>query len=100
MDRDDNYGKGSTMPTTTIGLDAVFEVAKEYYEQGPGFAQENVVLRELRRRITPESLEDEQEVLRIWYSLFQNGQLCWGYNLDNPGSPWFHVTSHRPMAGN
>jgi len=70
--------------------DKVFEIARRLHEQGPGFAQEGVVMQTVREEIHPRSLEDEQMILSCWHHLFQEGKLAWGYNLDNPTAPWFH----------
>ena len=82
------------MPTTqerdTI-LKQLRELAREYYRQGPGYAQEGVVLREARRKISPSGVGEEQTILDCWHDLFRTGELEWGYNIDNPGPPFFHV---------
>ncbi|MGH7171465.1 MAG: hypothetical protein ACRELF_12170 [Gemmataceae bacterium] len=33
----------------------------------------------------------EQLILTCWHDLFRLGWLSWGYNLDNPDTPFFHV---------
>lgn len=71
----------------------ILETARNLYEKGPGFAQQSVVLREVRERVQPSSLEEEQEILSAWYNLFRAGHLAWGYNIDNPGPPWYHFPS-------
>lgn len=69
------------------------EVIDEYLAKGPGCAQEGVVLREAQERLGLRTLEEEQELLTIWHNLFLTGQLSWGYNVDNPGPPFFHRPS-------
>jgi hypothetical protein len=69
----------------------LMEVAREFHEKGPGFSQEPVVLREMRQRVKPQTLREEQEILNAWHRLFRENKLVWGYDLDNPGAPWFHV---------
>jgi hypothetical protein len=69
---------------------AVLETAQEFYEQGPGFAQQSVVLREVGQRLRAATLEQQQAILSAWHKLFQTGKLAWGYDLDNPGPPWYH----------
>lgn len=71
--------------------DTILELARDACAKGPGFAQESVVLREARKRLQPESLEEQQKILTVWHRLFAEGKLAWGYNLDNPGSPFFHM---------
>jgi hypothetical protein len=76
--------------------DLVWEVAREASARGPGWAQEGVVLRAVRDRITergggrPE-VPLQQRILHAWHDLFAEKKLAWGYDLDNPGSPFFHV---------
>jgi hypothetical protein len=71
----------------------VWEVASQAADKGPGWAQEGVVLREVRDRI-PQARRDlttEQMILNAWHDLFAERRLAWGYDLDNPSSPFFHV---------
>jgi len=35
--------------------------------------------------------ELRQAILNAWHDLFSEKKLVWGYDLDNPGSPFFHV---------
>ena len=71
------------------------EIAKGYVLMGPGYAQEGVVLREAKEKIRPTSLAEEQLILEAWQRLFIEGDFAWGYNLDNPSSPFFHSVSQR-----
>ena len=71
--------------------DAILELARDACARGPGFAQESVVLREAQQRLQPESLEEQQKILTVWHRLFAEGKLAWGYDLENPGSPFFHM---------
>jgi hypothetical protein len=71
-------------------------VASESSSRGSGWAQEGVVLREFRVRINnkiekPLRVEEEQMILEAWHDLFAEKKLGWGFNLDNPNSPFFHV---------
>jgi hypothetical protein len=74
----------------------ILRIATESAAQGPGWAQEGVVLRAVGDRIAagrsgrPE-LEVQQAILNAWHDLFVEKKLAWGYDLDNPGSPFFHV---------
>lgn len=72
----------------------VWRVATESAQQGPGWAQEGVVLRAVRERIPRAARPDlrlERMILNAWHDLFTEKKLAWGYDLDNPGSPFFHV---------
>jgi len=70
----------------------VFDTAVEMTRKGRGWAQESVVLRAVKEKLLPAiDLDMEQEVLRAWHDLFLERKLAWGYNLDNPNSPFFHV---------
>ena len=66
------------------------QIAYECVSKGPGYAQEGVVLREARNLLGPGGLEHEQLILEAWHSLFSEAVFDWGYNLDNPGAPFFH----------
>jgi hypothetical protein len=74
----------------------VWKTAREFAESGPGWAQEGVVLREVGDRISGElgpqrDLKVQQMILNAWHDLFTEKKLAWGYDLDNPSSPFFHV---------
>ena len=77
---------------TTAELEkALLNVAKDCIEQGPGYAQETVVIREAIQKLAlARDLKQQQRVLTAWHDLFRNGTLSWGYNIDNPTSPFFH----------
>jgi len=67
-------------------------IARDCIEQGPGFAQETVVLREAARRLQlGDDLKQQQRLLTAWHNLFRNGLLSWGYNVENPSPPFFHL---------
>jgi hypothetical protein len=72
----------------------VWRLATDFAKQGPGWSQEGVVLRAARDRIARDGNPDltlEQRILNAWHDLFTEKKLAWGYDLDNPGSPFFHV---------
>lgn len=69
----------------------LLRLAAEYYRKGPGYAQQGPVLRTARDRLAPAGVTAEQQVLDCWHELFRDGELVWGYNLDNPDSPFFHI---------
>ncbi len=75
--------------------DLVWRVANEATSKGPGWAQEGVVLRQIWEQIreqNPETdLKQQQKILEAWHDLFLEKRLGWGYNLDNPNSPFFHI---------
>ena len=70
--------------------DELRRIVEQCASQGPGYAQEGVVLREARRILGPQTLDQEQKILEAWHGLFLDGQLGWGFDLDNPGPPFFH----------
>lgn len=68
--------------------------------QNPNNLQQNPVFTELKRRLRPNTniaynpTEPEQQIiLTEWGELFRTGYLSWGHNLDNPDSPFFHLTA-------
>jgi len=73
-------------------VDEVRRIAHQFAAEGPGYAQESVVLRKFRQSLHPTSLSEQQQILEAWQKLFADGVLSWGYDLDNPTSPFYHVT--------
>jgi hypothetical protein len=71
--------------------ETLLDVAKEMIEKGPGYAQEAVVLREAAEKLHARSLKEQQELLTQWHELFRVGELAWGYDIDNPNAPFFHL---------
>ena len=74
----------------------VWTVATESAQRGPGWAQEGVVLREIGDQIARRhggrlDEETQQAILNAWHDLFLAKKLAWGYDLDNPNSPFFHI---------
>jgi hypothetical protein len=77
----------------------VLEVARQCAQRGPGYSQQGPVLDEVARVVGGGNayagfsveLELQQEILTCWHDLFLDGTLSWGYNLDNPDAPFFHV---------
>jgi hypothetical protein len=54
-----------------------------------------VVLGEIADRLAARrgqlDLATQQAILNAWHDLFVEKRLAWGYDLDNPGAPFFHV---------
>lgn len=72
----------------------ILNVALDVLQKGPGYAQESVVLREAAEQLHLEDdLREIQRLLTCWHDLFLEGQLSWGYDLDNPSAPFFHAVS-------
>ena len=75
----------------------VMQVATEKAGNGPGWAQEGVVLQEVKdqlvQRLGRVELTIQQAILNNWHDLFAEKRLAWGYDVDNPNSPFFHVRS-------
>lgn len=74
----------------------VWRVANESATLGPGWAQEGVVLRTIGNQIASHhggrlDKQTQQAILNAWHDLFLERRLAWGYDLENPNSPFFHV---------
>jgi len=72
----------------------VWRIVIESASQGPGWAQEGVVLRKIGENISSKKepdLKTQQMILDAWHDLFTEKHLGWGYDLDNPNSPFFHI---------
>lgn len=79
-------------------METVLETAVGCASRGAGYAQQRVVLEEVARKVfnrdsfvSPPNINQEQEILTCWHDLFREGRLSWGYNLENPDAPFFHV---------
>lgn len=76
--------------------EVLLAVVEESIKEGPGFAQESVVLREAADRLAlRDDLSGQQRLLTAWHDLFREGELSWGYDVDNPGAPFFHMPSRQ-----
>jgi hypothetical protein len=71
----------------------LLDVVKELSAKGPGHFQARSIINEASLRLKIDrDLEAEQAFLTIWYDLFRNGILSWGYDLSNCESPWCHIS--------
>jgi hypothetical protein len=74
----------------------VLEAARQCARRGPGYSQQRLVLDEVANSqggspfITLD-LGLQQAILTCWHDLFREGALSWGYDLDNPDPPFFHI---------
>jgi hypothetical protein len=76
--------------------DKLLTIAKTCLDKGPGYAQEYVVLREAADQLKIDSdVKQQQQLLTCWHDLFRDGILSWGYDIDNPTSPFFHVSARQ-----
>lgn len=74
----------------------VLEAARECARQGPGYAQQRPVFDAVAKaaganRWPTLDLTLQQAILTCWHDLFRDGVLSWGYDLDNPDAPFFHI---------
>jgi hypothetical protein len=90
--------KGKRFPMSEEEIKGlIWRIALEAAEKGPGWSQEGVVLREAGQHIFGKNrglkpdLQTQQMILDAWHELFTEKKLGWGYDLDNPSSPFFHV---------
>lgn len=82
----------------------VLEAAEKCAKRGPGYSQQRPVFDEVAaahggtmgRRL---DLDFQQAILTCWHDLFQEGALSWGYDLDNPGPPFFHIPKRSNEQG-
>jgi hypothetical protein len=72
--------------------DLLLKIAKDCIQEGPGLAQEMVVLRKAAEDLNlGNDLRGQQRLLTAWQNLFRTGQLSWGYDVGNPSAPFFHL---------
>ena len=81
----------------------VLEAARNCAVRGPGYAQQRPVLDEVASEFgggmyARLDLEIQQAILTCWHDLFREGALSWGYDLDNPDPPFFHIPENRSAA--
>lgn len=74
----------------------VLDAAKRCAVGGPAYAQQRPVFDEVAVALgggtyTRLDLNIQQAILTCWHDLFREGELSWGYDLDNPDSPFFHI---------
>jgi hypothetical protein len=74
----------------------VLESAQQCAKRGPGYSQQRPVLDEIASSFggsmhTKINLDLQQAILTCWHDLFREGVLSWGYDLDNPDPPFFHI---------
>ena len=69
----------------------ILQVVDEALAIGPGYAQEGYVIRTTWEKIgSPPGVEAQQRILDVWYRLLREGKIVWGYDMANPGAPFFH----------
>ncbi|MGA2310550.1 MAG: hypothetical protein ABSG57_13530 [Candidatus Bathyarchaeia archaeon] len=70
----------------------LLEIVSKY--AGTSSLQPRVVLEEASKVLGIKGNHElEQAALTVWYDLFRNGQIAWGYNISNPEPPFCHVTA-------
>src|SRR5207237_375847 len=74
----------------------ILEAARQCASQGDGYSQQKAVLEHVAEaegsnQNTRLNLKLQQAILTCWHDLFRDGSLSWGYDLDNPGPPFFHL---------
>jgi hypothetical protein len=70
----------------------VYRVACDCAKRGQGWSQQSSVLSAVAEQASSHNnLQKEQLILTCWHDLFSLGLLSWGYNIDNPDAPFFHV---------
>lgn len=77
----------------------LLQVISQMSNGGGAGLQVSSALHEAARQVRADKLAfNEQEILTAWADLFREGLLAPGYNLDNPGLPWFHLTGRGRAA--
>jgi hypothetical protein len=89
------------MPQMDLDYDDIcnrlMDAAALMIDNGIGYAQQGVVLAHVLESIPEKKRHEIQQfVLTCWHDLFVQGKLSWGYNLDNPGPPFFHIPASVP----
>ena len=85
--------------TTNDAQNTLLQIATEFINEGPGYAQQTVVLREAVARLqVGQDVKKQQLLLTVWHDLFREGKLSWGYNIDNPDAPFFHLAERGQFS--
>jgi hypothetical protein len=74
----------------------VLAAARSCATRGAGYSQQRPVLDEVASEFgggmfARLDLDLQQAILTCWHDLFRDGILSWGYDLDNPGPPFYHI---------
>ena len=88
-------------PTPTDIRELILTVAREQQPKRPIDAslQEGTLFREVSEQLRLHlSQETEQEILTQWHELMRTGYFAWGFNLNNPNPPFFHITDRGHRA--
>ncbi len=75
-------------------FELVRQTAVFCHRQGAGYAQQSVVLQRVGQQLARSGQRarvSDSQILTCWHDLFLSGDLSWGYDLDNPNAPFFHV---------
>lgn len=80
----------------TVLKQKVLDAAKECAARGAGYSQQRPVLEAVATDAggnmwTRLDLDVQQAILTCWHDLFREGTLSWGYDLNNPDPPFFHI---------
>jgi hypothetical protein len=79
--------------------DELLATASLAFDQGAGFFQQSVILKETARRLRIDNAGVEAcELLTAWHGLFEEGLFSPGCDLDNPSLPFLHLTSKGRKA--
>lgn len=82
-------------------LKMVYRVACDCAKRGPGWSQQSPVLSAVAEEARAQGdVAKQQLILTCWHDLFSLGLLAWGYNIDNPDAPFFHVPPPDQTRGN
>ncbi len=71
---------------------AILGVVTEFTSKTPAFLSVDVVLKEVDKRLNLKSEDDQKALLDVFYDLFREGHLSWGWSLSQPHPPYFHLT--------
>lgn len=76
----------------------ILDIIEETLEKPNQPLQQSSILTESAERLNiKDNIELEQLLLTEWNSLFRSGYLSWGYNLNNPNPPYFHISAKHPV---
>jgi hypothetical protein len=78
----------------------VVDAARKCASLGVPYSQQRPVLDEVANAAGGSmyatlDLDLQQAILTCWHDLFREGTLSWGYDLDNPDPPFFHIPARN-----
>lgn len=77
--------------------ETILSVVHEFSSQEGNF-QAGVILNEVRSRLNPRTVDEQQAALTVWHDLLRTGILAPGFDFSNANLPFIHLTEKGRKA--